>query len=203
MQTSAKFCEVFALKISFRCPQTCSALFVGRASTFIIFRHNNFFVCIFASESRQKNHDFKLQVHERKGHSKLHCSLTRYGKYCECHPAHSFQFIIIMGDCRILLHQSTMPIIYCVWCFHICDVVVVKSLYIAFLVHKEQFAFPVHALRITIKFDFWGTLGGFLLWNLVLSMYCVIKQIADRESRLYQNAFALMVTTSDKVINSC
>jgi len=26
-------------------------------------------------------------------------------------------------------------------CFYICDVVVVKSLYMKFLIHKEQFAF--------------------------------------------------------------
>jgi len=28
-------------------------------------------------------------------------------------------------------------------CFYICGVVVVKSVYITFLVHKEQFAFPL------------------------------------------------------------
>jgi len=38
MQTSAKLCEVYAhLNLApFLCPQNCSALFVGRASNFII-----------------------------------------------------------------------------------------------------------------------------------------------------------------------
>jgi len=31
-----------------------------------------------------ENHYFKVQVHERKGHLKLPCSLTRQGKNCEC-----------------------------------------------------------------------------------------------------------------------
>jgi len=44
MQASAKFCEVFPLEISFRYSQTCSALFVDRASTFIIFRPTNFYL---------------------------------------------------------------------------------------------------------------------------------------------------------------
>jgi len=30
--------------------------------------------------------------------------------------------------------------------FYICDVVVVKSLYIAFLINKDQFAFQVHVI---------------------------------------------------------
>jgi len=33
---------------------------------------------------------------------------------------------------------------------------------VAFLIYKEQFAFQVHALNITIKLDFRGTLDGFL-----------------------------------------
>jgi len=42
-------------------------------------------------------------------------------------------------DCyRLLFHQSTTR------CFYICDVVIAKSLYITFLIHKEQFAFQVH-----------------------------------------------------------
>jgi len=44
MQTNEKFCKVFALKFSsFLCPQTCSALFVGRASTFIIYHPINIY----------------------------------------------------------------------------------------------------------------------------------------------------------------
>jgi len=37
----------------------------------------------------------------------LHCGLTRQGKICEYHPAHSFLFIIIIFDgYMLLLHQS-------------------------------------------------------------------------------------------------
>ena len=43
MQISKKFCEVFALKISFLCPQSCSTLFVGRACIFIICHLTNFY----------------------------------------------------------------------------------------------------------------------------------------------------------------
>jgi len=47
----------------------------------------------------------KVQVHKRKGHLKLHCNLTRHGKKLECHPAHSFHFIIKVGDYTLLFHQ--------------------------------------------------------------------------------------------------
>ena len=40
-------------------------------------------------------------------------------------------------------------------CFYISNVVVVKSLYIAFEIHKKQFEFQVSALRIIIKLIFW------------------------------------------------
>jgi len=43
-----------------------------------------------------------MQIHKRKGHLKLLCSLTRQGK--NCHPAHSFLFINIMGG--YMLNQS-------------------------------------------------------------------------------------------------
>jgi len=45
-----------------------------------------------------------------------------------------------------------------------CDVVVVKSLCITFIIHKEQFAFQVLAFKITKKMDFGGVwaVGGFL-----------------------------------------
>jgi len=64
-----------------------------------------------------------------------------------------------------------MRIRYCVAdkCFYICDKLVIKSLYSAFLSHKEQFVFQVHALRITIKLDFWGTLGECVGYSLVKS----------------------------------
>ena len=45
------------------------------------------------------------------------------------------------------LHQSTMCIIGSLF-LYICDVLAVKSLYITFSIHKEQFAFQLHALRI-------------------------------------------------------
>ena len=44
----------------------------------------------------------------------------------------------------------------------ICDMVVVKSLYITVLIHKEQFAFQVHSLKITMQLGFWGTSDGLL-----------------------------------------
>jgi len=62
-------------------------------------------------------------------------------------PAHSFLFFIIMGGYMVLLHQSTMCIIGTLF-LYICDVLAVKSLYITFSIHKEQFAFQWHALRI-------------------------------------------------------
>ena len=48
-----------------------------------------------------------MQVHKRKGHLKLLCSLTTQGENCECHPAHSFLFINILGDGRKLSTPST------------------------------------------------------------------------------------------------
>jgi len=53
--------------------------------------------CLFASVNRKKNYHFKVQVHIREGHLKLHCRLTTEGKNCEYHPAHSLLFIIILG----------------------------------------------------------------------------------------------------------
>ena len=136
----------------------CSALFVGRASTFIICRFTNFSLfSLFASANRLKKHDFNVQVHERKGQSKLLCSLTRQGKNCECHSAHSFQFIIIVhwaATCLYFTNQLCALYIAFDKCFYTFDMVVVKSVYIAFLVHKEKFAFQVHALRITMKLGF-------------------------------------------------
>jgi len=73
-----------------------------------------------------------MHFHKCKGHFKLLCSLTRQGKSCECHPAHSFLFINVLGGGYFLLfHQSTMHIIrYIAFdkCFYNCDVVVEKSL---------------------------------------------------------------------------
>jgi len=46
MQTSAKFCKVFALKLLPFFVQNGSALFVGCASTFIIFSHAKYSLCL-------------------------------------------------------------------------------------------------------------------------------------------------------------
>ena len=67
-----------------------------------------------------------------------------------------------------------------------CDVIVVKSLYITFLIYREQFAFQVYALRIIIKLGFWGILGGCTGCSLVkyaFFVYFVIKRIFDRAPR--------------------
>jgi len=56
--------------------------------------------------------------------------------------------------------------------FYICDAVVLKSLHITFLIHREQFAFHFHALKITIKLGFSGTLGGCMGCSLVKSGAC-------------------------------
>jgi len=71
----------------------------------------------------------------------------------------------------LLFHQSTIYIAFDN-CFYICDAVVVKSLYFTFLIQREQFAFQVNALRITIKLGFWGTLGGCMHCSLVKSGAC-------------------------------
>ena len=63
-------------------------------------------------------------------------------------------------------------------CFNICDVIVVKSSYITFLIHKEQFAFHVHTLRITKKLSFCRTLGRCMSYSLVTSVFCVLRQKA-------------------------
>jgi len=56
-----------------------------------------------------------MQVHKRKGHLNLLCTLTRQGKNYECHPPHSFLFINILGGYMFLFYQSTTHIIYYVW----------------------------------------------------------------------------------------
>jgi len=71
----------------------------------------------------------------------------------------------------LLHHQSTIYIAFDN-CFYVCDAVVVKSLYVTFLIHREQFAFQVHALRITIKLGFGGTFRGCMRCSLVKSGAC-------------------------------
>jgi len=58
-----------------------------------------------------------MQVHQRKGHLKLLRALTRQGKNCECHSAHSCLFINILGSgsYMLLFHQPTRHNIYCIW----------------------------------------------------------------------------------------
>jgi len=71
----------------------------------------------------------------------------------------------------LLFHQSTISIAFDN-CFYICDAVVLKSLNTAFPIHREQFPFQVHALRITINLGFSGSLGGFMGCSLVKSGAC-------------------------------
>jgi len=61
--------------------------------------HQYLLFCLFASVSRWKNHCFKVQVHERKGHLKLPCSLTRQGKNCEC-IQHTRSSLVVGGPLK-------------------------------------------------------------------------------------------------------
>ena len=88
-------------------------------------------------------------------------------------------------------------------CIYVSDVVVVKLLYkCIFNSYKEQFAFQVHALWITMKFDFWGTLGGFMGCSLVKSAcFRVLRYKADRTVRpdvTFKNTSVLLVTDNQK-----
>jgi len=61
-------------------------------------------------------------------------------------------------------------------------VAVVKSLYITFLIHKEQFTIgiKVHTSRITVELDSWGTLDGCMDCSLVKShFFRVLHHKAD------------------------
>ena len=57
------------------------------------------------------------------------------------------------------MNQLCASNIACEKCFYICDIC---GSCITFLIHKEQFAFQVHALKTTIKLDFRGTSDEFL-----------------------------------------
>jgi len=62
-------------------------------------------------------------------------------KTCECHPAHSFLFINMLGNYILLFHQSTMIITAYIAFdkyFYNCDVVVEISLYFTFPIHKNS-----------------------------------------------------------------
>ena len=64
---------------------------------------------------------------------------------------------------------TSTPVIAFDKCFYICDMAVVKSLCFTFLIHKEQFAFQINALRITTKLGFWRALSGCMGCSLVKS----------------------------------
>jgi len=79
---------------------------------------------------------------------KLLCSLTRQGKNCEMSSS------TLVSVCQVIrrLYASISSINYYAHynlafdkCFSICEVVIVKSFCITFLIHKTQFAFQVHA----------------------------------------------------------
>ena len=68
MQTSAKFCEVFALKLPPFFVQNGSALFVGCASTFIISAPPNLHCVLSICEHKMLEKPLlQIQVHKRKG----------------------------------------------------------------------------------------------------------------------------------------
>ena len=77
MKTNEKFCEVFALKI-FLFPLSTKLFRVICRSCKYFYHlpsHQYLLFCLSASVSRWKRHNSKCQVHERKGHLKLPCSL--------------------------------------------------------------------------------------------------------------------------------
>jgi len=86
---------------------------------------------------------------------KLLLSLNGQGKNCVCHPAHSFLFINIyfISQPRTLYSAFDK-------CFYICDVVVVKSLYITFLIHKKN-SLRSNSMHVTnnYKIGLWGIFG--------------------------------------------
>ena len=119
---------------------------------------------------------FKVQAHKQKEHLHLRFSSTRQGENCECHPENSFLFIIwaAIRYCFIIwaairLFQSTMgttsrgiSVSTSVTC------VAGKSLYITWLIHKEQFTYQVHQLGI-VQYWAFGELWGGCMVALVFS----------------------------------
>ena len=80
MQTREKFVKCSHLNLPpFLCPQNCSALFVGRAISLSFSAPPNFYcglpICELKSVEKTQIQS-PMQVHTRKGHLKLHCSLT-------------------------------------------------------------------------------------------------------------------------------
>jgi len=81
---------------------------------------------------------FKVQAHKQKEHLNLRFSSTRQGENCECHPENSFLFIIWAAIRFYFINQPWALYIACDKCCNIYDLVAVKSLYITWLIHKEQ-----------------------------------------------------------------
>jgi len=125
-------------------------------------------LCLFESISKWKIHHLSVHVHERKGHLKLPCSLNRQGKNCECiqHTRSSLSLCWAAIGFYFIIQLCAFVFLH-LWC----------GSCITFPIHKEHFA------KITIKVEFRGTSH---LWNLVLFMYFVLKQIADRASKHYE-----------------
>jgi len=145
MQTNAKFCEVFALRFASISLSTklfrdiclsCNYFYhLPPHRTFIVF-------CLFVSVNRKKNHYFEVQVHKCKGHKAVLAFTLGKAKIVNViQHTHSDLSIYRTAICFYFISQPCALYIAFDKCFYICDVVVVKSLYIAFLIHKEQFAF--------------------------------------------------------------
>jgi len=95
----------------------------------------------------------------------------------------------LVAICFYFINQPSTLYIVFDKCFYICDVVVIKFLYIIFLIYREQFAFQVHALRTTIKLGFWGTSGRCLGHSLVKSC-CLISRASERNfTRGYEDRY--------------
>jgi len=109
IQTRAKFCEVFALKI-------CLLVFVNKivprylsiVQVLLSFAAaSNIYCDLLICESKSvEKPPLQSPVHKRKGHLKLLCSLTRKVKNCE-----SSGTLVSVCQFMLLLHQSTMRIV--------------------------------------------------------------------------------------------
>ena len=134
---------------SFLWPQNCLSLFAGGAIQFAL--PPNFYchlpICERKSEEKPPIQS-SMQVHKRKGHLKLLYSLTT-GKAKVTNVIQHTRSCLSIYWTAICFHFISQP---CAWytafdkCFHTCDVLFEKPLYITFLIHKKkQFPFQVHA----------------------------------------------------------
>jgi len=137
IQTGKNFVKCPHLNLlPFFCPQDCLALFVSPASTFTIFRLIKlllWFAYLRAKRSRKTTTSKSTKIHKREGHLKLLCSLTRQGKNCECHPAHSFLFINILGGYMLLFSSVNQP--YASYIFCLINYYTTVTLYLKVFVH--------------------------------------------------------------------